>query len=124
MFGLIKPDFLENIELIQIIRFLLADIENAKFGGKYNISGPVVMLKKLKTIFHYFILILLGAALIACGKYVHSKKSARPQENHAQKLAALKADLSKAGSSGSRKRYTSRNTTRTTTRRTTKSGST
>jgi len=114
----------ENNGLIQIIRFGLADIEDAEYGGKYNLSGAVVMPKKIKTIFSYFILILLGAALIACGKFVHSKRSPRPQEDHAQKLAALKADLAKTGTSGGRKRYTSRNNTRTTTRRTTRTGST
>jgi hypothetical protein len=114
-----KPHVLENNELIKNIHFRPADIDYAGYGGKYNLSGPILMLKKLKTIFNYFLLILLGAALIACGKYVQSKNSARTQQNQAQKLAAAKASTS-----SSRRRPTSRNTRRTTTRRTTRSGST
>jgi len=106
------------------MHFRPADIRNAGYGGKYNFSGPVVMSKKIKTIFNYFILILLGAALIACGKYIHSKNSARQQDDHAKKLAAVRADLNRASTSNSRKRPASRNTRPTSTRRTTRTGST
>lgn len=108
-----KSHVIENNELIQNIRFGPADIDHAGYDEKCNLCGPIVMLKKLKTIFNYFLLILLGAALIACGKYVQSKNAARAEQAHARKIAAARADLNRASTSSSRRRPASRNTSRT-----------
>ncbi len=81
------------------------------------------MTKKNKTIFTYFVLLLLAAAIIASGRYINSKKFSPPKKDHAAKLAELRADLSKATTSGSAQR-SSGNTKRTSTRKSAKAGST
>ena len=81
------------------------------------------MTKKYKTIFTYFVLLLLAAAIIASGRYINSKKFSPPEKDHAEKLAELKADLTKSTTSGSTQR-SSGNTKQTSTRKPAKSGST
>jgi hypothetical protein len=61
-----------------------------------------------KTIFTYFILILLAAALIAFNKFLKTPKTSPPEKTYAQKLAELRSDLTQAANAGNRQ-YTSTN---------------
>ena len=58
------------------------------------------MTEKNKTILNYFVLLLLAAAIIASGRYINSKRTLSPEEEYAQKLAELEADLIKAAQAG------------------------
>ena len=82
------------------------------------------MTGKNKTIFNYFVLILLAAAIIASGRLINSKKVSPPEKDYATKLAELRADLTKANKPGGKKQYTSSNNKRTSTRKSTKARST
>jgi hypothetical protein len=82
------------------------------------------MTRKNKTILNYCILILLAAALIACGRFINSKRDSSPEEDYAKKLAELRADLTKAATTGSQKKHTSGNTKRKSTGKSPKAGST
>ena len=65
------------------------------------------MTRKKTTILIYGILILLAAALVTYGRYINSKKVSSPEEDYAEKLAELKADLFKAAAAGSEPQQTS-----------------
>jgi uncharacterized protein YpmB len=58
------------------------------------------MTGKYKTILIYCILILLAAALVTYGAFINSKKVFSPEEDYAQKLTELEADLIKAAQAG------------------------
>ena len=58
------------------------------------------MTGKYKTILIYCVLILLAAAIIAYGALINSNYISSPEEEYAQKLAALEADLIKAAQTG------------------------
>jgi hypothetical protein len=57
------------------------------------------MTEKSKTILNYFVLLLLAAAIIAFGRYINSK-NVSPEKDYAQKLAELRADLTKSAAAG------------------------
>lgn len=59
------------------------------------------MTRKKTTILIYCVLLLLAAAIIASDRYINSKKVSSPEEDYAEKLAELKADLFKAAAAGS-----------------------
>jgi len=65
------------------------------------------MTGKYKTILIYCILILLAVALVTYGAFINSKKVSSPEEEYAQKLAELKADLIKASEAGRKQQQTS-----------------
>ena len=73
------------------------------------------MTGKYKTILTYCVLLLLAAAIIASGRYINSKRTLSPEEEYAQKLAELEADLIKAAQAGPEP-HKSSNTNRTSTR--------
>jgi hypothetical protein len=77
------------------------------------------MTEKSKTILTYFVLLLLAAAIIASGRYINSKKVSPPKKDYAEKLAELRADLTKANKAGPAQRKSA-----STKRKPTKAGST
>lgn len=82
------------------------------------------MTRKYKTILIYCVLLLLAAALVTYGTLINTKKSPPTQEDRAEKLAELKADLLKAAESGREPQQTSSTVKRKPARWSSKSGST
>ena len=72
------------------------------------------MTRKDKSTLICCVLILLAAALIACGKYINSKNVSSSEKDYATKLAELRADLTKAVIAG-REQQASKNTKQTST---------
>jgi len=72
------------------------------------------MTGKYKTILIYCVLLLLAAAIIASGRYINSKRTLSPEEEYAQKLDELEADLIKATQAGP-EQHKSANTNRSST---------
>ena len=70
------------------------------------------MTEKNKTILTYFVLLLLAAAIIASGRYINSKKVSPRGKDYAEKLAELRADLTKSTTAGGQRQNTSGNTKR------------
>ena len=58
------------------------------------------MTRKKTLILIYGVLILLAAALVTYGALTNSKKVSSPEQEYAEKLAELKADLFKAAAAG------------------------
>ena len=71
------------------------------------------MMRKQTTILIYCILILLAAALVTYGAFINSKKFSSPEEEYAQKLAELEADLIKAAKTGPEQKSSNTNPTST-----------
>jgi len=82
------------------------------------------MTRKHKTIIIYGVLVLLAAALITYGTRINSQIAPSPEEDHAARLAELKADLLKAAESGREPQQTSGLIKRKPARKSTRSGST
>lgn len=82
------------------------------------------MTEKSKTLLNYFVLLLLAAAIVASGRYINSKKVSPPEKDYAEKLAELRADLTKSATAGGQRQNTSGNSKRTTTGKSPKAGST
>jgi hypothetical protein len=82
------------------------------------------MTRKNKTILNYCILILLAAAIIACGRFINSKRNSSPEKEYAKKLAELRADLAKAAITDGQKKHTSGNIKRKSTGKSPKANST
>jgi len=59
------------------------------------------MTRKYKTILIYCVLLLLAVAIITYGTRINSKNAPPTEEDRAEKLAELKADLLKAAEPGS-----------------------
>jgi hypothetical protein len=64
--------------------------------AKTQFERTAFMTRKNKSTLICCVLILLAAALIACGKYINSKNVSTPEQDYARKLTELKADLTKA----------------------------
>ena len=64
------------------------------------------MTRKKTLILIYGVLILLAAAFVAYGALINSKKVSSPEDDYAEKLAELKADLIKAAVTGGEKQQT------------------
>jgi len=58
------------------------------------------MTRKKTIILIYCVLILLAAAFVTYGALINSKKVSSPEQDYAEKLAELKADLFKAAAEG------------------------
>lgn len=82
------------------------------------------MTRKKTLILIYGVLILLAAALVTYGALTNSKKVPSPEDDYAEKLAELKADLIKAAVTGGEKQQTPGGIKQKTTRKAPKTGST
>jgi hypothetical protein len=97
----------------------------SRYGEKRNCSGLAFMTRKKTTILIYGVLILLAAALVTYGALINnSKKVSPPEQDYAEKLAELKADLIKAAAAGGEKQQTPGTIKRKPAGKSTKTGST
>lgn len=82
------------------------------------------MTRKKTIILIYGVLILLAAAFVAYGALINSKKVSSPEQDYAEKLAELKADLIDAATSGGEQQQTQGSIKRKSTRKSPKTRST